>query len=147
MTRGSFPWSYVAGRLAESKHYWLATGTPDGPPHTRLVDGFWLDEKLYFGGSPEVGWRRNLERNTAACVTLEDAEQAVILHGTVEVGRTDRKLAECLAQTANEKYDFGQGQTADAYDDQEILVFQPSTIFAWKVFYREVTRWRFPPES
>ena len=86
-------------------------------PHTRPVGGFWLDDKLYFGGSPEVRWRRNLERNTAVCVTPEDAEQAVIIHGTVEVGRTDRKLAERFAQTANKKYEFGQGQTADDYVD------------------------------
>ena len=53
-TEGLLPWSYVAGRLADAKHYWLSTVTPSGAPHTRPVDGFWLDGRLYFGGGAEV---------------------------------------------------------------------------------------------
>ncbi len=146
-TEGLLSWSYVAGRLTESKHYWLSTVTPDGLPHTRPIDGFWLDDKLYFGGGSDVRWRRNLDRNPNVCLNLEDGEQAVILHGTVKIARTDRELAERLAKIANEKYEFGQGQTADDYDNQEILVFQPSVAFAWKVFFKDATRWRFPPKS
>ena len=141
---GVLPWSYVAGRLAESKHYWLSTVSPGGLPHTRPIDGFWFDDKLYFGGGPEVRWRRNLEQNPNVCLNLEDGEQAVILHGTIEIACTDLRLAERLAKAANEKYEFGEGQTADDYVDQEILIFQPTVAFAWKVFFKDATRFRFP---
>ena len=78
---GLLPWSDVAERLTEPKHDWLATVTPDGAPHTRPVDGFWLDNRLYFDGSPGSRWRRNLQENPRACLNLEDGEHAVILHG------------------------------------------------------------------
>ena len=141
------PWSYVAGRLTESKHYWISTVTRGGAPHTRPIDGFWLDDRLYFGGGPKVGWRRNLERNPRACVNLEDGEHAVILHGTVTVIRSDRALAERLAEMSNEKYELGQGQSPEDYEGQEVLVFEPSVAFAWKVFFEDATRWRFRPEA
>ena len=146
-SRGLLPWSYVVDRLTEAKHYWISTVTRGGAPHTRPVDGFWIDERLYFGGGPKVGWRRNLERNPNACVNLEDGEQAVILHGTVKVVRADPALAERLAEMSNEKYELSQGQTPEDYEGQEVLVFEPSVAFAWKVFFEDATRWRFRPES
>ena len=142
-TETLLPWSYVDGRLAEAKHYWLSTVTPGGAPHTRPIDGFWLDGRLYFGGGAEVGWRRNLERNPRACVNLEDGEQAVILHGTVSVERSDRALAERLFEMSRAKYDESHGQSADDYEGQDVLVFEPSVAFGWKVFFEDATRWRF----
>lgn len=141
---GLLPWSYVAGRLADASRYWLSTVTPGGAPHTRPVDGSWLDDRLYFGGSPEVVWRRNLERNPRACVNLEDGESAVILHGTVRVIRSDRALAERLFEMSRAKYDESHGQSPDDYEGQDVLVFEPSVAFAWKVFFEDATRWRFP---
>ena len=143
-TDGLLPWSYVVGRLTESKHYWLATATPGAVPHTRPVDGFWLDGRLYFSGSPETSWRRNLKQNPAACLNLEDGEQAVILHGSVSELRLDRALAVRLAEMSNAKYGFGQ--TAEDYEGQEALVFEPEVVHAWQVLYEDATRWRFRAE-
>ena len=145
-TEGLLPWSYVAGRLADAKHYWLSTVTPGGAPHTRPVDGFWLDGRLYFGGGAEVAWRRNLERDPRACVNLEDGEQAVILHGSVTVKRADRVLAERLFEMSRAKYAESAGQSADDYDGQDVLVFEPSVAYAWRVFFEDATRWRFGAE-
>ena len=61
-TEGLLSWSHVDRRLTEAKHYWLSTVTPDGAPHTRPIDGFWLDGRLYFGGgcrgslAPQSQW-------------------------------------------------------------------------------------------
>lgn len=142
-TERLLPWSYVDDRLAEAKHYWLSTVTPSGAPHTRPIDGFWLDGRLYFGGGSEAGWRRNLEQNFRACVNLEDGEKAVILHGTVTVMRTDRALAERLFEMSRAKYDESHGQSVDDYEGQDVLVFEPDVAYAWKVFFEDATRWRF----
>ena len=141
---GLLPWSYVAERLADARHFWLSTVTPSGAPHTRPIDGFWLDDRLYFGGGSEAAWRRNLERNPRACVNLEDGERAVILHGTVSVMLSDRALAERLFEMSRAKYDESQSQSPDDYEGKDVLVFEPSVAFAWKVFFEDATRWRFP---
>ena len=57
---------------------------------------------------------------------------------------TDRALAVWLAQLAGEKYGFDQ--YPDAYEGEEMLVFEPSVAFAWKLLYEDATRWRFQPE-
>lgn len=139
------PWAYVVERLTESKRYWLSTVTPDGAPHTRPVDGFWLDDRLYFDGSPGSRWRRNLQEDPRACLNLEDGEHAVILHGAVSTVRLDRSLAVRLIGICNEKY--GLEQSLEEWEGQESLVFEPSVAFAWRVFYEDATRWRFRPEG
>ncbi len=142
-TERLLPWPYADDRLAEAKHYWLSTVTPGGAPHTRPIDGFWLDGRLYFGGGSDAGWRRNLEHNPRVCVNLEDGEKAVILHGTVTVMRTDRALAERLFEMSRAKYDESHGQSLDDYENQDVLVFEPDVAYAWRVFFEDATRWRF----
>ena len=142
---GLLPWSYVIERVTVSKHYWLSTVTPGGAPHTRPIDGFWFDDRLYFMGDPGSRWFRNLTENPEACLNLEDGEQAVILHGRVSRVITERALAVRLAQLAGEKYGFDQ--SPDLYEGVEMLVFEPTVSFAWKLLYEDATRWRFQSEA
>ncbi|HVS13776.1 MAG TPA: pyridoxamine 5'-phosphate oxidase family protein [Thermoanaerobaculia bacterium] len=138
--KGLLPWSHVDQRMTEARHYWVATVAPDGGPHTRPVDGMWLDATLYFGGSEETRWRRNLAVDPRACVNLEPGEQAVILHGVVALETPDATLAARLAEASNAKYDYGQ--TAATYEGKEVLAFRPETAFAWTLLYRDATRFR-----
>lgn len=134
-------WAYVDGRMSGSEHYWLATTGPDNKPHVRPVDGMWLDGKLYFGGSIESRWRRNLESNPSASINLEDGEKAVVLQGEVREVRPDRDLAIRLAGASNLKYGFDQ--KPEDYEGAAILEFTPALVFAWQVLYKDATRWRF----
>ena len=135
------PWSYVTERMTHAKHYWLATVTPSGAPHARPFDGMWIDDRLYFGGSPESKWRRNLGNNPAASVHLEDGEEAIILEGTARLVRPDAALADRLVAASNAKYQMDQKR--EHYEDIEIVEFTPRTAFGWKVLYEDATRWRF----
>lgn len=47
-------WEAVRGRLVAASHCWLVTVRPDGRPHVRPVDGLWLDDAGWFGGSAET---------------------------------------------------------------------------------------------
>ena len=80
-------------------------------------------------------------------MNLEDGEQAVILHGTVTVVHSDRALAERLFEMSSAKYDESHGQSADDYEGEDVLVFEPSVAYAWKVFFEDATRWRFRTET
>jgi nitroimidazol reductase NimA-like FMN-containing flavoprotein (pyridoxamine 5'-phosphate oxidase superfamily) len=69
-------------------HYWLATTRPDGRPHVVPLDGLWLDDAWFFGGSAETVKSRNLKANPRAVVHLDDSERAVIVEGRCEDSRS-----------------------------------------------------------
>src|SRR5687768_3182446 len=60
--KGLLPWSHVTERMTRAMHYWVCTISPDGHPHAMPVDGLWLDDRLYFGGSPQTRRNRNLAK-------------------------------------------------------------------------------------
>ena len=137
---GLLPWSHVRERMEGAQHYWISTVGPGGAPHPRPIDGMWLDDRLYFGGSPQSRWWRNLATNASASIHLEDAESAVILDGSVRILRPDRALAERLVSASNAKYALGQ--KLDDYEGAEVAEFSPHRAFAWTVLYRDATRWQ-----
>jgi hypothetical protein len=136
--KGLLPWSHVTERMAEAKVYWITTVDPHGRPHATPVDGLWLDDRLYFGGSQET--RRN--RNLAHCVHLESGSDVVILHGAVrELGAADHELAQRMADAANEKY--GYGAKAENYTVGGTFAFTPHKVIAWQTLFKDATRWQF----
>jgi len=102
--KGLLPWSNVTERMAQERVYCITTVDPHCLPHATPVDGLWLDDRLFFGGSPETRRNRNLARNPAVCVHLESGSDVVILHGAVaELTGEERELAQRLANASNEK--------------------------------------------
>jgi general stress protein 26 len=125
--------------MTDARHYWLSTVGPDGSPHARPIAGIWLDELLYFGGSPRSRWFKNLAENPRACLNLsEEGDRAVILHGTVTSLRPDPALASRLAEASNAKYHFGQ--SAPDYEKIDVWVFRPRVAFAWRALDKDRTR-------
>ena len=140
--KGLLPWSHVSERMAQAQVYWITTVDPSGRPHATPVDGLWLDDRLYFGGSQETRRNRNLAQNPAVCVHLESGSDVLILNGEVqELGKEDRELAQRLANASNEKY--GYGTKADDYLAGGTFAFRPQKVIAWKRLFKDATRWEF----
>jgi hypothetical protein len=141
--QGLLPWSHVSGRMTEAKVYWVSTVDPDGHPHATPVDGFWLDERLYFSGSPQTRRNRNLVANPAACIHLESGSDVVILQGeTIQLRPVSQETAVRLANASAEKY--GYPTPPEFYQSVEVFEFRPRVVFAWKQFPKDVTRWHVP---
>jgi nitroimidazol reductase NimA-like FMN-containing flavoprotein (pyridoxamine 5'-phosphate oxidase superfamily) len=141
--RGLLPWSHVVERLTQAMCYWVSTVSADGRPHATPVDGLWLDDALYFGGSPQTRRSRNLASNPAVCVHLESGSDVVIVHGDALLLRNpDRPLTVRLSEASARKY--GYGPKPEDYDTATVFVLRPRTAFAWKQFPRDATRWRLP---
>jgi len=137
------PWSHVSERMAAAKYYWIGTVSLDGRPHATPVDGLWLDEQLYFGGSPDTRRNHNLAANPAVCVHLENGLDVVILHGEAhELRAPDRALAIRLSEASAQKYGYGP-RPEDYGTNPGTYVFRPRVVFAWKQFPKDVTRWQF----
>ena len=139
--KGLLPWSHVTDRMSRAMHYWICTVGTDGRPHATPVDGLWLEERLYFGGSPKTRRNRNLVENPAISVHLDSSDDVVILHGNAYLQVPDHELAVRLSKASGEKY--GYGTSPEMYEKIGVQVFHPITVFAWKQFPKDVTRWRF----
>ena len=140
--KGLLPWSHVVERMADAKHYWVSTVAPNGRPHSTPVDGLWLEDQLYFGGSPKTRRHRNLLENPSACIHLESALDVVILHGDAEeLHNPERSLTVRLAEASKEKY--GYGPPPEMYERGGVWVFRPRMVMAWKQFPKDCTRWVF----
>jgi nitroimidazol reductase NimA-like FMN-containing flavoprotein (pyridoxamine 5'-phosphate oxidase superfamily) len=128
--------------MASAMHYWICTVSPDGRPHATPVDGLWLDDQLYFGGSPKTRRNRNLAANPAVVVHPDNAMDVVILHGEAEELRApDRSLTTRLAEASVKKY--GCGPKPEDFAAGGTYVFRPRMVLAWKQFPKDATRWRF----
>lgn len=140
-TTGLLPWAYVSERMTAAKCYWVSTVGPNARPHATPVDGLWLDDRLYFGGSPTTRRNRNLATNPYVCVHLENGLEVVILHGEAQLAPIAHEIATRLAEAHAQKY--GYGFTAESFEAGGTHVFRPQVVFAWKQFPKDVTRWRF----
>lgn len=139
--KGLLPWSHVTERMTQAMHYWICTVDADGRPHVTPVDGLWLNDRLYFGGSPQTLRNRNLAANHAASVHLDSSDDVVILQGDASLETPDHELAVQLSKASAEKYGYAPGP--EDYETSGVHVFRPITVFAWKQFPRDVTRWQF----
>ena len=133
------PWAHVRARLEDALRFWLATSRPDGRPHVVPLDGIWLDDLWYFGGSTETVTHRNLMTNPEAVLHLEEAMQAVIVEGRAERVTPDAATAKRLAARAK-RYGYGMGQSAYQV---EMWVFRPVRAFAWVDIPNDFTRFLF----
>lgn len=140
--KGLLPWSHVIERMTEAKCYWVCSVDPAHHPHATPVDGVWVDDALYFGGSPTTRRNRNLKANPAASIHLESGQDVVILHGDVQQQTPDPALSVRLSEGSRQKY--GYGPAPDDYAKIPVQVFRPRVVFAWKQFPKDVTRWHFP---
>jgi hypothetical protein len=139
--KGLLPWSHVNERMTQSMHYWICTVGPDCRPHITPVDGLWLDGKLYFGGSPKTRRNRDLAGNPTATVHLDSSDDVVILQGNTYLQTPDHKTAIQLSKASAAKY--GYAPQPEEYERSGVHVFDPLTVFAWKQFPKDVTRWQF----
>jgi nitroimidazol reductase NimA-like FMN-containing flavoprotein (pyridoxamine 5'-phosphate oxidase superfamily) len=133
-------WAAVRDRLESAERFWLGTTRPDGRPHVIPIDGVWLDDVWYFGGSPRTVSMRNLEENREVVVHMEDTMRAVIVEGTAERVIPSPELAERLAAASNAKY--GYGTKPEEYASG-VWTLPPRRALAWTSFPTDCTRFRF----
>jgi hypothetical protein len=144
-TKGVLPWIWVEERMAKAKNYWVATTRPDGRPHTRPVDGVWVEGALCFGGAPTSRWNRNLESNAAITVHLGSEMDVVILEGTAE-WVTDGKnpiVAPMLAESKRKYPEYYGGGGTPPF--RPFWLLRPRVAYAWTLakFPASATRWEF----
>ena len=139
---GMLPWSHVCERMQSAQNYWIGTTDPEGCPHATPVWGIWLENRLYFGGSPKTRRGRNLAGNPAVVVHLESGSDVVILRGKAYTLQAPaRALTTRLAAASASKY--GYKPSPEEYEGGGLYEVLPEVVFAGKEFQKDATRWRF----
>jgi PPOX class probable F420-dependent enzyme len=141
------PWNHAEERLEQAKIYWIGTTWPDGRPHVAPVWGVWLDDKLYFDGSPETRRHRNIAANPAVVVHLDSGgagKDVLIMEGKAHaLSKPEPSLATRLAAGYAAKYvEENYAPSADTWNNGGLYELRPSQVIAWTDL-RQATRWRF----
>jgi hypothetical protein len=143
---GMVEWSWAVEQLEQARNYWFCTTRPDGRPHAMPAWAVWVDDALYFDGSPETRRGRNLAHNPAITVHLESGQHVVILEGdALEAGKPTPDLAQRLVAAFENKYATSDNYhpTPDQWDGGGLWVLRPTVAFGWRDFPNSLTRWRF----
>lgn len=134
-------WAEVRDRLEEAKTYWVATCRPDGRPHVVPVDGLWLDDLWFYGGSPDAVHVRTALANPEVVMHLPDPHRSVIVEGRVRQIHPDAELARQLVAASAAKYPEYGGTDPGAYDGA--LALHPVRVLAWSSYPTDATRFVF----
>jgi nitroimidazol reductase NimA-like FMN-containing flavoprotein (pyridoxamine 5'-phosphate oxidase superfamily) len=142
------PWSHVVQRLTDAKNYWLCTVRPNGRPHSIPKWAVWVNDKIYFDGSPETRHARNIDANPHVSLHLESGEDVVIVEGICKASpRPSSELGNELAQAYATKYaDIGYAPEPNQWDAGGLFEIIPQSTIAWTNFTDDPTKFTFDPE-
>jgi Pyridoxamine 5'-phosphate oxidase len=137
---GLLSWKWATARLRKSRQYWIATARPDGAPHLMVIWGVWLADSFWFSTGATSRKARNLDANPKCVIGTDNAAEAVILEGTVEMIALPHAEFEQFAAAYEKKYRWNVREMA-----QTVHRFRPSVGFGLfeKKFDQTATRWRF----
>lgn len=142
---GVLDWAGVQAQLATAKNYWLCSVRPNGRPHVIPKWAVWVDDKIYFDGSPETRHARNIAANPRVSLHLESGDQAVIVDGVAAaIARPAPELAQQVAEAYRLKYAvWGYAPTADQWDDGGLFEITVHSVIAWTSFADDPTKFVF----
>lgn len=141
-------WDWVVEQLTQTENYWLASVRPDGRPHVVPRWGAFIDNKLYYDGSPETRHSRNIVTNPHVSLHLESGYKVVIMEGTSTPSeKPSAEFAKQLSEVITKKYaSQGYSPKPNQWDEGGLYVFTPRQCLAWTTFYENPTKFIFETE-
>jgi len=138
-------WEWVAEQMTVAENYWLSSVRPDGRPHVVPRWGTFLDNKLYYDGSPETRHSKNIMKNQNVSLHLESGYKVVIMEGiSTPAEKPSLEFARQLAESITKKYSSqGYSPEPTQWDEGGLYVFTPHQCLAWTSFYENPTKFIF----
>jgi general stress protein 26 len=132
-------WDFVSAQMSQSRHYWISTVFPDSRPHVVPVWGIWFENRLFFEGSMQTAWGKNILHNSHIAIHLPDPEKVVIIEGTAHIIQDDEiddETWNILDSTFQKKYQVDKGSP--------YIYVNPKRVLAWDgEGLTTMTRWLF----
>lgn len=147
--KGMLTWSAVEPLIKSAPYIWLATTNRDGAPHLIQQWSVWIDQQLFFDGSEETRWARNLARDPRISFGVQSGNKAAYGDGTAEIVRgVPVALARRIAAAYGAKYGpgFKYRPKAEQYVTGYSFRVRPVKLIAFDVkkFNTSATRFTFP---
>jgi hypothetical protein len=110
--------------------------------------GVWVEGRLYFDGSPDTRYARNIAENPAVALHLESGDDVVILEGVCNAcEKPSPRLGVKGARAYTAKYAaLGYVPAPDQWDNGGLFVITPLMDLAWTKFTDDPTRFIFEGE-
>ena len=142
-------WPSVLERLAPARSYWLCSTARDGAPHAVPVWGVVVHGVWYSYAERTAARARNLALDPRVAVHLTDAEDVLIVHGTLaDAGnpRSRSDVVEAFAAKYTGADDAPYLPSSDPAFDV-LYALRPARALAWRLSDYENTHRRWRPED
>ena len=129
-------WPAVKHFLIAAPYVWLSTTSTDGRPHLVQSWSVWVDDVLYFEGSDETRWAKNLARDARLAFGFQFGDKAAYGQAIAEIVRgPDRKLATKVARAYGAKYGrtFKYRPKPEQYEKGHVFRARPEKLIAFDV--------------
>jgi nitroimidazol reductase NimA-like FMN-containing flavoprotein (pyridoxamine 5'-phosphate oxidase superfamily) len=148
--KGMLTWPAAKKVLTTSPYLWISTADEDGRPHLVQSWGVWVDDVLYFEGSTQTRWAKNLTREPRISFGFQNGDMAVYGEARADIVRApDRKLATKIAKQYTAKYGgrkFKYRPKPEQYTKSHVFRARPEKLIAFDVtkFNTSAARFTFP---
>jgi PPOX class probable F420-dependent enzyme len=122
----NLPSAELIPRLETEKVIWVATTRPDGRPHLAPVWFVWHNSLFYISTEIKSVKARNIQRNPAVALALENGEHPLICEG--EAFLIDQPYPEDMLRAFHAKYEWDIN-TDDQYN--QVIAIRPQKWLAW----------------
>ena len=141
-------WDQVARKLTDAISYWICSVRPNGRPHAVPKWAVFVEDKIYYDGSPETRHAKNISKNPYVSLHLESGSDVVIVEGSAEeVQNPKRELAEKIANSYSDKYsELGYSPQPDQWDDGGLYEMRIEKVIAWTFLQEDPTKFVFDSE-
>jgi catechol 2,3-dioxygenase-like lactoylglutathione lyase family enzyme/nitroimidazol reductase NimA-like FMN-containing flavoprotein (pyridoxamine 5'-phosphate oxidase superfamily) len=137
-------WEDVVTGLVEARNYWLCSVRPNSRPHAVPKWAVWINNRIYFDGSPQTRHARNIAANPFVTLHLESGDKVVIVEGTAREVRPEPPLASAVAQAYTLKYAaVGYAPESTNWDAGGLFEITPLQVLAWNNFTEDPTKFIF----
>src|SRR5437667_452823 len=95
--QGMLTWTTVEGLLLKAPYFWIATTNNNMRPHLIQTWAVWIDQELWFEGSDQTRWARNLAREAGIAFGIGHNDRAASFKACASTGRRGTVLAPSRA--------------------------------------------------
>ena len=146
--KGMLTWTTIEGLLLKAPYFWIATTNDNSRPHLIQTWAVWIDQELWFEGSDQTRWARNLAREAGIAFGMQIGHKAAYGSGTAKIVR---KVPLALARKVAAQYGAKYGPTfkyrpkAEQYAKGHAFRLRPEKLIAFdiKTFNTSATRFAF----
>ena len=134
--KGMLAWPAVKKFLVAAPYIWIATTDADGRPHLVQSWSVWVDDTVYFEGSDQTRWAKNLARDPRLSFGMQSGDKAAYGKAIVDIVRApDRKLATKVAKAYGAKYGrtFKYRPKPEQYEKSHVFRGRPEKLIAFDV--------------